>query len=360
MGLGHARGMVRHPAAVWQRSLLMNRRKEIVFSFILVAVSALFAVGAAEVILRVKNSSMTNYDIEMWRYSKELKVQSPDPALAFHHVTNREAMLQQVTIRLNEYGLRGAPLEPLKPGDRRILLLGGSITLGWGVPEDRTVAARLQNMLRSAGQPAQVLNGGIGNYNAERYVTRFFKELAGLQPTDIVIQYFLRDAEDLSPGGGNFFLRNSQLAVTLWIAYHRLFDRSGEETLVDHYRRVYDPSQPGFITMQAQLKKLAQYANERGIRLYFEMIPDVHNLVDYKFGFIHDRMRDIAKADGYTYVDLLPAMRGLRPQELWAMPGDPHPNALGHDLMAKALAPLMLNRSATSNRPATLTQSSVH
>jgi lysophospholipase L1-like esterase len=26
---------------------------------------------------------------------------------------------------------------------------------------------------------------------------------------------------------------------------------------------------------------------------------------------------------------------------VWAMPGDPHPNALGHELMAKALLPLL-------------------
>ena len=32
-------------------------------------------------------------------------------------------------------------------------------------------------MLDGAGDSAQVLNGGVGNYNAERYVSRFFKEL---------------------------------------------------------------------------------------------------------------------------------------------------------------------------------------
>jgi hypothetical protein len=48
-------------------------------------------------------------------------------------------------------------------------------------------------------------------------------------------------------------------------------------------------------------------------------------------------MRNIAAQDGYEYVDLLPALLGRSPQELWAMPGDPHPNALGHRLMAEAI-----------------------
>jgi hypothetical protein len=197
-------------------------------------------------------------------------------------------------------------------------------------------------MLAAAGQPAEILNAGVGNYNAERYVSRFLKQLTGLNPTDIVVQYFMRDAENLPPGGGNILLRNSQLAVTLWIAYHRLFDTTGEANLVERYRKIYEPDQPGFIVMQRELKKLADYARERKIRLYFMMTPDVHDLVDYKFTFVHDIMRKIAADDGYVYVDLLPAMTGLRPEQTWAMPGDPHPNASAHKMMADAIFPLIV------------------
>ena len=299
------------------------------------------ALVAGEGVLRVKNSSMKTYDIEMWRYAKELKVKSDDPHLDFDHVKSASAVLQNVPIRLNDWGLRNGPVEPVAAQGRRILFLGGSIALGWGVPEESTVEARLERKLRESGTPAQVLNGGVGNYNAERYVTRFFKELSGLNPTDIVVHYFLRDAEDLEPGNGNVLLRNSELAVTMWIAYHRLFDRAGEQSLVEHYRAVYAAGAPGFARMQVRLKELADYARAHRIRLYLAMTPDVHNLVDYKFGFVHDTMRQIAEADGYTYVDLLPAMQGRPPEALFAMPGDPHPNALGHQLMADAIYPLI-------------------
>lgn len=311
------------------------------FSAILLVGSLAVSLVAGELVLRVKNSSMKTYDIEMWRYAKDLKARSDDPELDFDHVKSRESVLQSVNIRLNEWGLRGGPVAPLPAGGRRILFLGASIALGWGVPEEQTVTARLEKRLLDAGQAAQVLNGGVGNYNTKRYVSRFFKELTGLKPTDIVVHYFLRDAEDLPPGGDNVVLRNSQLAVTLWIAYHRLFDKAGEQSLVDHYRTVYQPSSPGFVEMQASLAKLAEYARANNIRLYLAMTPDVHNLVDYKFGFVHDSMRDVAQRNGYTYVDLLPGMRGRPPEELFAMPGDPHPNGLGHQLMADAILPVI-------------------
>lgn len=311
------------------------------FSLALMTSSMALALGAGEVMLRVKNSSMKTYDIEMWRYAKELKARSDDPALDFDHVTSKSAVLQGVNIRLNEWGLRGGPVEPLEEGGRRILFLGGSIALGWGVPEEETVEARLQKRLLAAGLHAQVLNGGVGNYNAERYVSRFFKRLSGLHPTDIVVHYFLRDAEALPSGGGNILLQRSQLAVTLWIAYHRLFDRAGEQTLVEHYRAVYQPDAPGFVLMRAKFKELAVYAKANNVRLYLAMTPDVHNLVDYKFAFVHEIMRKVAEDGGYTYVDLLPAMLGRPPGELFVTPGDPHPNGLGHQLMSETIFPVI-------------------
>lgn len=319
----------------------MKRAKNLLASVAMAVVSLAVSFGMAEMALRAKNSSMTNYDIEMWRYAKELKVRSPDPALDFAHVRSKSARLQNVDIRLNEWGLRGGPVRTAGTASRSILFLGGSITLGWGVAEADTVEARLEEMLRASGENVEVLNGGVGNYNAERYVSRFFSEQAGLRPTDIVVHYFLRDAEDLPPGGGNWLLRESQLAVTLWIAYHRLFDRKGEQTLVEHYRKVYQPDAPGFVVMKRKLRELADYADARGIRIYLAMTPDVHNLVDYKLGFVHDTMREVAESLGYRYVDLLPAMLGHRPEAMFAMPGDPHPNALGHELMARAIYPLV-------------------
>jgi lysophospholipase L1-like esterase len=316
-----------------------------VFSAVLVLVSVGVSMALGEMILRVKNSSMTTYDIEMWRYAKELKVRSDDPHLDFDHVKSKSSVLQNVTIRLNEWGLRGGPVEPLPAGGRRMLFLGGSIALGWGVPEEQTVEARLQKRFRDQGETVQVLNAGVGNYNAERYVSRYFKELSGLNPTDIVVHFFLRDAEDLPSGGGNVFVRNSELAVTLWIALHRIVDKAGEGTLVDHYRAAYQQNAPGFIAMQSRLKELADYAKARHIRLYLAMTPDVHNLMDYQFEFVHTAMQRIAEADGYTFVDLLPAMRGKPPQDLFAMPGDPHPNAFGHQLMADAIFPVVAARS---------------
>src|ERR1700730_12834131 len=115
------------------------KAKKVVLNLVSLIAAVTLSFGASEAMLRVKNASMKNYDIEMWRYSKELKTHSDNPSLGHVHLKHRSALLQGVTIRTNEWGLRGPPLAARDPGKRRILFLGSSITLGWGVPEDETV-----------------------------------------------------------------------------------------------------------------------------------------------------------------------------------------------------------------------------
>lgn len=93
--------------------------------------------------------------------------------------------------------------------------------------------------------------------------------------------------------------------------------------------------------MRAQLKKLADYARQNGIRIYLAMMPDVHNLTDYPFRNIHQKMEQISEEDGYTFIDLLPGFLNFKPEEIWAMPGDPHPNGYGHKIMADQLYPVL-------------------
>lgn len=311
-----------------------------VFSALMIVLSLLLALGLGEIAVRLKNSSMKNYDIEMWRYANELKRRSDIAVLGHEHLPSRCALLESVEICTDAHGLRKSSTPPPIPVRRRILFLGSSVTLGWGVAESETLASRLSAMF-PPDEKVEVLNAGIGNYNTVRYVTRFKQRLTDLKPTDVVVHYFVRDAETLDAGGGNWLLRHSELAVMSWIATTRYLWKSGNKTLEQHYQEVYRPDAPGFIAMRATLHELAAYARAHNIQIYLAMTPDVHDLKDYKLGFIHDQMRAVAEEEGYKYMDLYPAMKDLTPQMLWAMPGDPHPNALGHKVMAEAIYPLL-------------------
>jgi lysophospholipase L1-like esterase len=322
----------------------MTKGRTLLFSLIAVAISLALSLGAAEVVLRLKNTAGTNYDIEMWKYANALKRPSEDPLLGHEHRPNRAARLQNVDIRTNEWGLRGGPVEPVEPGERRILFLGSSITLGWGVPEEQTMTALLEKRFAADGVKAEVLNAGIGNYNTTRYAELLLARLKDLKPTDIVINYFINDAEVLPPGGGNAILRHSQLAVTLWIAANRLFGKTGMTSLEEHYRAVYDQNAEGYKAMLAALDRIKDYAAANNVRVYLAITPDVHQLDNYPFRYVHELLKQLSEERGFAFVDLYPPFATQKPTDIWAMPGDPHPNAFGHRLMADALYPVLKGR----------------
>jgi lysophospholipase L1-like esterase len=311
------------------------------FRAVLFSVSLGVCLGGAELLLRVKNSSMKNYDIEMWRYARTLKQRSSNPNLGHEHVRSAVSVLQLVEIRTNEMGMRGGPVPP-PSGERRILFLGSSVTLGWGVAEDETTTGQLQKMFTANGDTALVFNAGIGNYNATRYVELFLTQLAETKPTDIVVHAFVRDAEILEAGGGNWLLQNSQLAVVVSAAIQRHRAGAASGTLADHYRKFYEPNSPGFLAAKDALRRLSDYAKQHNIRLYMAMTPDIHNLQNYPLGFVHDAMHGLATEFGYRYIDLLPAFADIKAEDLWAMPGDPHPNSLGHRKMAEMIYPFLV------------------
>jgi len=330
----------------------LSRSRALVFTLVSFAMVFTLSFVVAEAIVRLKNASMKNYDIEMWRYARELKEASPDPRLGHEHRANVKAVLQSVTIRTNHWGLRGSEVTEMPAaGTRRILVLGSSIALGWGVEEDQVVSGLLNRKFAAAGQRVEVLNGGVGNYNAERYVERFLARLAPLQPTDLLILAFVRDGEELSQGGGNVLLRNSELAATAWVALSHLFMKTGAASLVDHYQRIYAPGSPALAVMKTEFGRLAAYARQHGIRVTMAMVPDTHGLTDYPLGFVHDVFAQTAHESGFAYIDLLPAFRGLAPEDIYAMPGDPHPNARGHALMADAIYGVLAQAPDAEERP---------
>lgn len=75
------------------------------------------------------------------------------------------------TQKVNDLGLRGAPIATPKPaGTYRILMLGDSFTMGYGVAEDETFSVLIQQSLNKKAsngthsRVVEVLNGGVDSY----------------------------------------------------------------------------------------------------------------------------------------------------------------------------------------------------
>ena len=68
----------------------------------------------------------------------------------------------------NIWGYRGLVAPPKRPGERRIVMLGGSVAFGYGVPADQTIPAFLAPLLQAARprNPVSVVNLGWNSEGA--------------------------------------------------------------------------------------------------------------------------------------------------------------------------------------------------
>ena len=99
--------------------------------FMVVATSVTLAVG--EIVIRAIASQHLIYNIEMVKYATELKMRDPLGEVSHVHRPSSSAQLMGVDISLNSLGDRGPELKnPKDPDCKRVLVMGSSITMGWG------------------------------------------------------------------------------------------------------------------------------------------------------------------------------------------------------------------------------------
>ncbi|HEY9421885.1 MAG TPA: GDSL-type esterase/lipase family protein, partial [Thermoanaerobaculia bacterium] len=113
-------------------------------------------------------------------------------------ITNR--VEYDTPVSINKAGLRGPEVEPEQPGTFRVLALGDSFTFGVGAREEEAYPARLQEILRSRGIGAQVLNAGAPGFGVPDAVAWYQRWGRPLNPDAIVLAVFVgNDLQDAAP-----------------------------------------------------------------------------------------------------------------------------------------------------------------
>jgi lysophospholipase L1-like esterase len=94
------------------------------------------------------------------------------------------------TANINPTGYRGPAVPAVRTaGVRRVVLLGGSSTFGWGVNDDETVGAALRSILGSDARVGslEVINAAFDGYDSYQLVERLRSDVVALRPDVVVV-----------------------------------------------------------------------------------------------------------------------------------------------------------------------------
>lgn len=295
--------------------------------FVLVLVSLVLGLFFTEVALRIFFHYKTDYDMEMWKYAKELKIPVND--LRSHvHKPNSKAQIMRVEIRINSMGFRGKEINPDAPS---ILVIGDSFTLGFGVPEDKTFASLLEQKLN-----IQVINSGVGNYNLEQELE--FWKITGkkLNPKHVIWALYVNDGELTQKYFLNSLTANCYIFAflsSIGIKLNTLFNNQLDYTHT--YQSLYNDK--NWPTFQSKLEILAKEFSLNSHQLTVVLLSDLRNLKSYAFNDFHVKVQSFLKQKHIQVIDTLPVFLNKPEPSLWVAPDDPHPNILGHSLIAELL-----------------------
>jgi lysophospholipase L1-like esterase len=247
-----------------------------------------------------------------------------------------------VDVRTNSDGLRDRDFGATpQPGVTRIMMLGDSLTFGWGVPEEKTYSKRLEGMLARAGHRVEVINTGVGNYNTSMEVEYFLDRGVKYRPDIVVLNYFINDAEPMPRYDTTYFSRNLRAYVyfaSRLDAALRQTD-SGKRGWQEYYAALYDPALngSGLASVRTAVKRLATYCQRNGIRLVLANYPELRVMKPYPFPYVDDFVRGLAAENSIPLIELLPEVEQADPETLWVTRPDPHPSVAAHEAFSQGL-----------------------
>lgn len=306
--------------------------RAIVKSSLFCLLGVILALLVGEVFVRVATSDQNNYVMEMWRYAKLIKQPSRDPAIGHEHKPNQQAQLQHVTIRTNSLGLRGPELRADDTVQHRIAVIGDSIALGWGVTEEQTLSAQLNQKL---GSRFEVVNAGVGNMNLSQIMTHWQQLSSKVAVDTVVVLVTPRAAETQSVPSTNWFLQNSALCALLSTVVQRIaVGGQGKTSLVEHYQGLWTTNYP---MIESAFAHLADMQAKNHFQIIVVVIPEANDMNHYAFSFINQAISTATSPYNWGLIDALPVLQGSDTSQWHVSKNDIHLNGKAFDLIAEQI-----------------------
>jgi len=300
-----------------------------------------------------------------------------DPEIRYVMAPSQIGWIDDGSTTINSLGFRGPEFAvPKPPGRFRVAFIGDSLTLGWGVADNETFAARLEVLLRERfpNRDLDVVNLGVGGYDTRQEVTLLARNVSRLAPDLVLVGFYSNDVPEAldddrsSPGNGpgmmpadpktgqlmhmnptptGWWDRQLRKSRAVYVA-GRAFNRwrgAGEwgmarlrmeiDMLEGHDSAKLDRawSQVGL-----QFGRLHALADAQNFGVGVVVLPPREQVMgQYSHSKYQSRVRAIVAPLGFHVIDPLPLMIENGKPDLFIPYDRNHPSAGGHELIARAI-----------------------
>ncbi|MFC1514920.1 SGNH/GDSL hydrolase family protein [Candidatus Omnitrophota bacterium] len=331
--------------------------------YILLVTTCIICIVISEIIARVtydfyEKSSVVKITEEIPRSAQGRLYQiSNDKELLYEHIANVPGMTNSLGLRDYEYNVK-------KNKDIfRIVVLGDSITEAMYLPDmaqtfENILEQKLNSALSGQGKH-EVINLGVGGYNASQEARYFQVKGLPLKPDLLIIGFYINDIasyvrllrEDnyfkiifLEPNipyvldlpFNDFLFKRSYLYLMINKGLSNFLMRIQRADLIK-YRNIAEEK-----AVDAY-KMIGRLCRRNKIPVLVVIFPRLVEFSNYENTFQHEWIKRIAINNQWKYLDLLKVYRRYDVEYLkFAVDDDLHPNAVGHRIAADAIYEYLL------------------
>jgi lysophospholipase L1-like esterase len=359
------------------KPLVLSKRTELILKVVMILAGPLFLIGLLEGVAYVWERAQANglYAWELVASRRIELIQYPEPGAGYTLMQPGSSYeWQQIPVTINSQGLRGPETSYDKPSNTiRILNLGDSVAMGWGVREEETYGRRLAQVLNeepSASQNIEVINAGVPGWNPANELA--YLQAEGLRYEPDLILLDLTIVNDIY--GKSALLANQRPAIIEWLRANTHFwpfmtvqfrtiqaRANGRERIdvIDPPTEPasYFPLEPAadrWDELWSSISAMQELAETNDARFVIILFPLEFQVLDEDYSILPQEVLAAKAAEaGIPVLDLLPAYR----QACAEKPGGPcqledrylfadvwmHPSAYGHMLTATEIATFLDN-----------------
>jgi lysophospholipase L1-like esterase len=278
-----------------------------------------------------RNQANSLYAWELVASRRMVWVQYPEPGAGYTLMKpGSHYEWQHISVDINSRGLRGPETSYEKsPSTFRILNLGDSVVMGWGVREEDTYGQQLESLLNETGSDNmrfEVINAGVPGWSLDNALAYLQAEGLKYEPDLVVLDVTI--ANDIN--GKSALLAGNEPKSLRWLSDHTYFwpflqsQMSWAKARAEGRDRVdtidpptnpakyfpLDPQSDRWTERWNTILEIHQLATENNARFVLTLFPLEFQALDKTYSTLPQELfMGRAAEAGIPAVDLLPAFQ---------------------------------------------------